>query len=116
MTNSRRKGKNGELDAARNCARVFGGTWRRGQQYQGGPDSPDIIGMAGAHIEVKRGQQLNAYKALQQANRDAAPGEIGFVLHRRNGEPWQVTLHLDDAPNLAHVWLWHMEKHGGPSV
>ena len=62
----------------------------------GGADSPDVIGLPGVHIEVKRVERLNLTEAYAQAFRDAAPGEIPAVFHRKNREPWMVTVSLED--------------------
>ena len=42
--NSRTKGKRGELELAK-ALRLYGYDARRGQQYHGGADSPDVIGL-----------------------------------------------------------------------
>ncbi len=93
--NSRNKGKRGELELAR-ILREHGYAARRGQQYHGGADSPDVIGLPGIHIEVKRVERLNLTEAYAQAFRDAADGEIPAVFHKRNHEPWMVTVTLED--------------------
>lgn len=93
--NSRTKGKRGELELAK-ALRLYGYDARRGQQYNGGADSPDVIGLPGVHIEVKRVERLNLTEAYAQAFRDAAPGEISAVFHRKNREPWMVTVTLED--------------------
>ena len=54
--NSRDKGKRGERMAAKKF-REHGFDTRRGVQYQGGPDSPDVVGPEGLHIEAS---SLNA--------------------------------------------------------
>jgi len=93
--NSRRKGKTGELEFAE-FLRVQGFDARRGQQFAGGNDSPDVVSdaLAWLHIEVKRVQHLNLAKACAQANRDAG-GKPWIVAHRRNREPWFITLDSD---------------------
>ena len=50
--NSKDKGKRGERMAAAKF-REHGFDARRGVQYSGGPDSPDVVGPEGLHIEVK---------------------------------------------------------------
>lgn len=93
--NSRRKGKGGELELAA-ILREHGYDARRGQQYRGGGDSPDVTGLPGVHIECKRVERLDLDAAFEQATRDAAPGEVPAVFHRRNGKPWKVTVSLED--------------------
>lgn len=100
--NSCRKGKVGEREAAHELRRVLGVEARRGCQYQGGPDSPDVVGLPGCHVEVKRTQRLNLGAALAQAIRDAGPAVL-LVLHRSNRSPWLVSVRLDDLPQLAAV-------------
>lgn len=95
MTNSRRKGKEGELELAR-ILREYGFDARRGQQYSGASGDADVIGLPGIHIECKRVEQLNLAKALAQSTSDARAGERPVVIHRRNGEKWMVTMSLMD--------------------
>ncbi len=58
---------------------------------------PDVSGLRGIHIEVKRVERLNLDKAMQQACRDADRFRDGLpaVFHRRNRQPWLVTMPLD---------------------
>ena len=57
--NSKQKGGRGEREFAAFC-REQGYDAKRGQQFQGGADSPDVKGLPGIHIEVKRVERLNA--------------------------------------------------------
>lgn len=94
--NSRQKGKRGEREACE-LLRQHGITARRGQQFKGSPDSPDVVsGLVGFHLEVKRTESLSVYTALEQAQRDMAEGESPVVLHKRNGRPWLVIMLADD--------------------
>lgn len=95
MTNSREKGKRGEREAAE-FLRHRNFEARRGQQYRGGEDSPDLITSLPCHIEVKFTERLNIYAALEQAERDASDGEIPVVMHRRKRKPWIVILKAED--------------------
>lgn len=97
MTNSDRKGKVGEREWAAKLS-AAGFEARRGQQHAGGPDSPDVICPdldPLLHPEVKRVERLNIHDAVQQAVRDAAPGKLVYVAHRRNGQDWLVTMPAD---------------------
>jgi Holliday junction resolvase len=99
--NSRAKGARGEREASRAWTKVFGIAARRGQQFAGGTESPDIVtGMAGVHVEVKRCEIGNPYVWMDQAVRDAKD-KAPLVLHRRNNRPWLLIVRLDDAPRLA---------------
>ena len=94
--NSNRKGKVGEREIAR-YLREHGFTEaRRGQQFHGGADSPDVVGLTGFHIEVKRVERLDLNAAMDQSIRDSAPNETPIVVHRRNNDYWKVTMRLDD--------------------
>lgn len=96
--NSKKKGKRGELELAA-LLRSYGYETRRGVQYQGGQDSPDVVGLDGIHIEVKRQERLNIIEAMEQADKDSGEN-IPVVFHRKNRTPWLVTLHLDDFMNM----------------
>ena len=95
MTNSKQKGKRGELELAHYLT-DHGIKAKRGVQYQGSQDSPDVVtDMKDIHIECKRNEKLNIYKAIKQAIHDAG-NKIPCVMHRRNKEEWLVTMRLDD--------------------
>ena len=102
--NSRNKGKVGEREwAAWLTANGFPA--RRGVQYQGGPESPDIAGgIAGVHFEVKRVENLNIHAAIAQAVKDAGKA-IPVVAHRRNRGAWLVTLRAEDLERLVEAVL-----------
>lgn len=92
--NSRRKGAEGERELA-NELRKYGYDAHRGVQYKGSPDSPDVVGIEGFHIECKRVEKLNIEEAMQQSERDAGDN-VPLVIHRKNQEEWKVTMRLDD--------------------
>lgn len=91
---SRDKGKRGERELALKL-REYGYDTRRGVQYHGGPESPDVIGLPGIHIECKRTERLNLYDALAQAKHDAGR-DMPVVMHRRNDCEWVVIQPLED--------------------
>lgn len=110
MTQSRAKGKRGELEASKEWSRVMGGACRRGQQFAGGNDSPDLVhDYAGIHLEVKRTERGNPYLWLTQAIADCQ-GRVPVVLHRRSNQPWVVLLRLDDVPRFV------LEAQAGPQA
>lgn len=93
--NSRQKGKAGELEAAQFLREHGFDGAKRGVQYRGGGDSPDLVGLPGCHVEVKRTERLDLYAALDQAQRDSAgTGRIPVVAHRRNRREWVAILPL----------------------
>lgn len=98
--NSNRKGKVGEREIAAYLREHGYAEARRGQQFHGGADSPDVVGMTGFHIEVKRVERLDLNAAMEQSIRDAAENEIPVVFHRRDRDYWKVTMRLDDFMNV----------------
>ena len=68
-------------------------------------EKPDLMGLPGIHVEVKRVEHLNLSKAMGQASTDAERFKDGAptVFHRRSREPWLVTMRLQD-------WLELYEK------
>ena len=100
---SREKGKRGERAVAA-LFREYGFDAHRGQQYHGGPDSPDVVGVPGLHIEVKRTERLNLYDALAQAKRDAGE-DLPVVIHRKNDSEWVVIMSFTDWMKLYREWI-----------
>lgn len=100
MTKSKRKGASGERELAKELTRLFGVEASRGVQYQGTPDSPDVVGLPGIHIECKRAEAIRLYKAVDQAVADAGEN-IPVVCHRTSRHPWLATVRLEDLPALA---------------
>ena len=91
--NSREKGKVGER-AWRDWLREQGYLKaHRGQQFCGlqcnadvvCPETPDL------HYEVKRGERIDVYGAVEQAQRDCG-SKYPVVAWRRNGQDWLVIL------------------------
>lgn len=99
--NSKVKGKRAELELAHKLAEIFEVPARRGQQYSGSPDSPDVIFHPDIHIECKRVQKLNLNQAMDQAQADCGTKQIPVVMSRMNNRPWLVTVKLDDLKDLA---------------
>lgn len=59
---------------------------------------PDLTGLPGIHIEVKRVEKLNVVEAMEQSIRDSERMADGVpaLFHRRNRKPWLVTMRLED--------------------
>lgn len=101
--NSRDKGKRGERQW-RDELRANGYMARRGQQFCGSPDSPDVVcdELDWLHFEVKAVERLNIEDAMAQARRDAGQAKparnaavaakIPIVAHRRRFRRWLVTM------------------------
>lgn len=109
--NSREKGVKGELELAE-VFRAHGVHARRGQQFAGGSDSPDVVtSLPGIHVESKRVEAGNLYTWLDQAQRDAGD-KIPVVAHRRSRRQWVVILNLDDFLNFI---VPHGDKDAQPT-
>ena len=100
---SQTKGAGGERELA-SILTDRGYQVKRGGSLSYG-EKPDLYGLPGVHIEVKRTEKLNLHAAMKQAERDAQRFQDGAptVFHRMNREPWLVTMHLTD-------WLEIYEK------
>jgi hypothetical protein len=108
--NSRQKGARGERELANDlCA--MGLRCRRGQQFSGSPDSPDVVGLPGIHPEVKRVQKLNIHEAMEQALADCGKNTAA-VFHRKNNKPWLVTVRLGDLDSFVARWTEARAKVG----
>lgn len=116
MINSKKKGKDAELEIA-HILQKYGFDAIRGQQYSGANGDADVIGLPGIHIEVKRQETMQLNKWLLQSFDDAYADSIKnghemipVVIHRENcdrkkdGNPikgkWKVSMLLDDFMNL----------------
>ncbi len=98
--NSRAKGVKGEHEV-RDLFRARGYVAKRGQQHEGGSDSPDVMHTIDwLHVEVKRTEVLSIYKAMDQAISDAKEWQVPTVWHRRNNKNWLVIMDVDDFFNL----------------
>lgn len=100
MTNSKIKGKKGELEIA-HYLQDQGYDSHRGQQYCGSNGDADVIGVPGLHIEVKRTEKCHPYVYLDQAKKDARNDETPIVVHRQSRKPWIVIMDMDD---FFRVW------------
>src|SRR6476469_6537402 len=86
--NSREKGKRGERQW-RDELRANGYMARRGQQFFGSPDSPDVVcdQLRWIHFEVKAVERLNIEDAMDQARADAGKAEIEKSGNRETRNP-----------------------------
>jgi len=109
---SRDKGKRGEREFAE-VLRKHSLTARRGAQYQGGPDSPDVICDELArhvHFEVKRCERLDLEDALLQAEFDA-DRKLTVVAHRKNHTRWCAILPMEHLITLLKI-AYVLDKKG----
>ena len=103
---SKAKGKRGERECAAELAAVLGLTYgvdvRRGVQFQGGPDSPDVV-LDGVpiHVEAKRVERLALWAAIDQAKADAPHGSVPIVWHRCNRRDSVIVVETQHLAALA---------------
>ena len=99
---SREKGKRGEREAAAELGAILGVDARRGVQYQGGPDSPDVV-LPGVpiHVEAKRTERLLLWAAVDQAKAEAGAGETPIVWHKPNRRDSVVIVETSRLYDLA---------------
>lgn len=97
---AQQKGRRGE-EELRGILQQAGFPVRRGGSLSFG-EVPDLTGLPGVHIEVKRVERLNIGEAMSQAIRDSERFRDGMpcVFHRRNRSPWLVTMTLSDWLNM----------------
>lgn len=102
---SKRKGNTGERELL-DILQQHGEAHRNDQRYIGGFGNPDIAFTCGQHrfhVEAKRTERLNLHAAIRQAERDAVEGQTPTVMHRRNREPWYVTIPLSEFLSILEV-------------
>jgi hypothetical protein len=108
--NSNQKGKRGEREVA-GLLRQHGFTARRGQQFSGGSDSPDVVhNIEGVHLEVKRVNKLNLNNAMNQARSDAG-SDHPVVVHKADNKPWLATMDFDYFLSMQEI-VANMLKYG----
>jgi hypothetical protein len=93
---SRRRGKTGELEVA-TILRAHGWPHARrnwAEQPQGGRDILD--GPGATWISVKRTERLRLREAFAEASAGAGGSNVPMVVHRCDGQPWLVTLELEE--------------------
>ena len=107
MTNSKQKGKRGELECADVLRKLGFNDVRRSVQYNGKETGSlaDLVGIEGVHVEVKRNEHLNIYDAVEQADRDKNDGETPVVIFRKNNKPWLVVQHIEDWALREHLFI-----------
>ena len=120
MTNSRDKGSRGEREAASVLRRELGVQVERSVQRSGkglyGPADLLVFDEAGdlsrLAVEVKRVESISVAKLVEfvrQAREDAEDAP-SVVMHRKNSDPWLVSMHVCDFVRVARavVKLWEV--------
>jgi Holliday junction resolvase len=100
--NAARKGAKGERELAALLTELLGVPCIKGSApYLPGIVAPDILGLPGIHVEVKRREKFSIPAALRQAQHDAVPGSVATVAHRPNRCNWMLTVAIEDLPALV---------------
>ena len=107
--NSRAKGARYEREIARYLSENWFPDSRRGQQFSGGSDSPDVVSDFPFHIEAKHVQALNLYSAMTQSMKDAGD-KLPCVIHRKNNTESMFTCKLEDLIKLLNEKSWEDNK------
>ena len=97
---SRDKGKRAEREVAEILRALDFPAARRGRQYSGSPESPDVVGIDGAHLEIKHRQAGNVAKWLDECAEDAGPELLPLLIHRSDRSVFKLTLYLGDVWRL----------------
>ena len=91
----------------------------RGQQYCGAAGNADVVcpELPTIHFEVKGVQNLNVLAAMKQAIADSAKsGRTPTVAHKKNGEPWLVTMLAADWLRLVRDSDWVSSPEAPPAT
>ena len=101
MIHSRNKGKRFELEVSKALKALGFLDARRAQQYAGGVDSADVIGVDGFHIECKMAREaIRLNKSWEQINRDKGDKK-GLLVWRVNKGKMHVDLLFEDLVELV---------------
>ena len=93
---SKSKGKRGEREVA-NLLKARGYKARRGQQFKGTSDSPDVICEdLPFNIEVKYTERPNFKRYMEQSVSDCGEGQVPIVIHKYIRGEWHVMLKFKD--------------------
>lgn len=99
---AQRKGSQGERELAAALTSLLGAECRKGSSpFLPGIIAPDVLGVDGLHIEVKRRGRFSIPAAVRQSARDAHGNDVPIVAHRPNRSPWMITVELNHLPALA---------------
>ena len=90
--NQRNKGANAEREIA-NILKDHGIDARRGLVFLG---EPDVVGLPGYHLEIKRQETYRIDDWLKQSEEDANENEIPLVIFRKSRQPWRVIIDLEE--------------------
>ena len=107
---SRRKGADGERELVHLLTDLGFQGIRRGNVFAG---EPDLLGLWPFHIECKRVEQLNLWKAMEQAREEMIrkkDGQIPVVFHRKNNQKWLMTIPEEWFGTVISAVVWYLMK------
>ena len=113
VANSKIKGKNGELEAAKMLNELFPhAQCRRSQQFKGDKTAADLTcdGLPGIMVEVKRRQSMNLHSVMKKSLEDCIEDQTPVIIHRKDNEEWLLTVRLEDLPDM----MWKFLREGSP--
>ena len=98
---SQAKGRRAEIELA-DILREHGYPDARPGEALNYGTQPDVVGVPGVHLEVKRRERLEVSRWYQQAVTDAERMKDGVpvVVYRQNRKPWMAVLSLEDLLSL----------------
>ena len=113
--NSKKKGKNYELEVCKNLKDLGYSDVKRSVQYCGNntdSNNADVIGLDGIHIECKHyNSTAFKYEWLEQAVRDSNnSANLPAVFHRINNEKTVVTMRIEDWIKLYDEYYKNLHK------
>lgn len=89
-----KKGRRAEIELA-NLLNEYGIPAQPGNPMSYGK-TPDIVGVAGCHVETKRHERMNLYAWLKQAQEDSQKfGGLPVVMHRANRHGWIASMPIE---------------------
>lgn len=93
---SSRKGANGEREVM-SILREHGYPVERGGTQSFG-QRPDLYGLDGVHLEIKRAEITRIWEWMQQSKRDSQRFQDGWptVIFRRSRSDWLICMELSD--------------------
>ena len=98
--------KRTERLAAKACREQWNSTNCRRSAQVSGTESSDLTdALAGGHAEVKGYHKIAAARFLDQAIRDAKPGEVPFVLMKEDRGEFLVLLRMRDSVRFSSLVL-----------
>jgi len=109
MPNAREKGKRGEREWSKTLNSLLpGSNARRGRQYKGTAESPDVISDLPIHWEVKRRQSFNVHRAVSACRDECSVNRWPAVAHRKDNERWLVSMDAEDFARILKIAFLHI--------